>query len=61
MGRGQVVRRLPLEQEIEGSTPSVPAIRPTLFTHDPWPGEQQNWSNVLSTVEGLNKCITFSS
>ena len=25
MGRGQVVRRLILAQEIEGSTPSVPA------------------------------------
>ena len=25
MGRGQVVRRLPLEQEIVGSNPSAPA------------------------------------
>lgn len=25
MGRGQVVRRLPLEQEIVGSTPTAPA------------------------------------
>ncbi len=29
MGSGQAVRRLPLEQEIEGSNPSSPAIQRT--------------------------------